>query len=314
MKKTIFRLSIVLLALFTLVTPNAVMASQPEKVDKYNPVFARDVELAKKVQVKGDKPAGKPQKPAAGAATGTLGDPILTNGNKYAIVIGISNYPGTNNDLNYCDDDAVDMIAALKQYGFTDNNIFKFIDSESASAPINATRESIISAIDALDEIDTANDEIVFFFSGHGGRGKADDFDTEVTDECIWVHDSLKLVPIWDGELAKEFSTFLATRIIFIFDSCYAGGMTDLKKDGRVIAMASGENSLSAEFATLSNGEFTHYMIEEGMYYFQADKYDHDGLLDTHDVTVEEAWDYAKLKCSYDIVVISDLFPKDLLP
>ena len=156
-----------------------------------------------------------------------------------------------------------------------------------------------------------ADDEVVFFYSGHGGRGKANDFDREVTDECIWVHDGSSLVPIWDGELAAEFSTCKSNRITFIFDSCYAGGMTDLKGNGRIVAMASTENTLSYELSDIENGEFTYWMIQLGMYLHEADKFD--SISNVFDVTVEEAWDYSKLNCKYDSVVISDGFANDLL-
>lgn len=311
MKKIIFCLSILLVMLLMLSIPSTVTASQPVKVDEHVPVFAKDVELAKKVQIKGDKGSGKPGKPTAGVATGKLGEPV--NGTKYAIVVGISNYPGTNNDLDYCDDDARDMIQALTQYGFESINIKPLIDSEGSGSLV-ATRYNIISAIEDLAPIVTADDEVVFFFSGHGGRAKANDFDNELIDECIWAHDgSSSLVPIWDGELAVLFGNYNTNRIIFIFDSCYAGGMTDLKGSGRITAMASTENSLSYELSALGNGEFTYYMIDQGMISYYADKFN-DLSIPGHDVTIEEGWDYAKLNCRYDSVTISDSFVNDLLP
>jgi metacaspase-1 len=309
MKKTNIILSSLLALLMMIGIPSFANASQTEKVDKYNPVFAKDVELAKKIQIKGEKGSGKPAKPSSQAASGILGAPV--SGNRYAIVIGISNYPGPSNDLDYCDDDAIDMGKALMQYGFKDSNIKYLIDSEQGPPTTNATRTEIISAILALDKIDTVNDEILFYFSGHGGRGKANDGDNEATDECIWAHDGTTLVPIWDGELATLFNYFVAKRIIFVFDSCYAGGMTDLAKDGRIIAMASTENSLSAEFSALSNGEFTYYMVEQGMLAYYAEKYD---SIPGYDVTIEESWDYAKLYCRYDLIIINDAFLNDLLP
>ncbi len=93
----------------------------------------------------------------------------------------------------------------------------------------------------------------------------------------------------------------------------YAGGMTDLKGTGRIVAMASTENTLSAEYASLSNGEFTYYMVDKGMIDYLADKYD-DLSDDIPDVTIEESWDYAKLFCRYDSITISDNFTNDLLP
>jgi hypothetical protein len=308
-RKLIFVISTVsLLALILFSFPAVVSAQQPLKVDNQNPVFAKDIELAKKVQIKGDKGSAKPPKATAAAASGILGQPAA--GNKYAIVIGISDYPGTANDLNYCDDDANDMIRALTDvYGFSSENIYDFIDVENSGA-VNAQRTSILSQTQTLAASITADDEIVFFYSGHGGRGKASDGDNELIDECIWVHDGSKLVPIWDGELAAAFAGYATSRIAFIFDSCYAGGMTDLKKTGRIVTMATTENSLSYELSTLANGEFTYYMIDKGMVgELAAINYTQGSY-----VTVEGAWDYAKLNCRSDSLTINDSFTGDLLP
>jgi len=289
-----------------------VYADQPIKVDKHNPVYATDVELAMKLTVadtpKGapsDKsPANKPGK-TKGSATGILGSPV--SGNRYAIIIGISDYPGTGSDLSYSDDDALDMYTALTvQYGFDATKIISLIDQD-------ATRFNIMSAIETIGSMATTNDEVVFFFSGHGGRGKANDGDNEKTDQCIWSHDGTKLVPIWDGELRAAFSQYKTSRIIFIFDSCYAGGMADdLNGNGRVIAMASTATTLSYEWSSLQNGEFTYYMIEQGMSLGQADKYD--SIPGLPDVTVEEAFDYANANRIRNTPTISDKFLNDLLP
>ena len=291
---------------------STVYADQHIKVDKHNPVYATDVELAMKITVDGtpkaapaDKPQGNKPGKTAGAATGTLGSTV--SGNRYAIIIGISDYPGTGSDLQYSDDDARDVYSALTgNYSFAAANIISLIDQ-------GATRANIISAIETIGGLATTNDEVVFFFSGHGGRGKANDGDSEATDECIWAHEGGKLVPIWDGELRDAFAGYNTSRIVFIFDSCYSGGMTDLAATGRVIAMASAENSLSYEWGGLiSNGEFTYYMIEQGMTLGLAEK--PDNTPGVTDVTVEEAFDYAKANRMRNTPTISDNFQYDLLP
>ena len=173
-----------------------------------------------------------------------------------------------------------------------------------------------MTAIEDIGKVVAENDEVVFFFSGHGGKGKAEDWDKEKIDECIWAHDGENLVPIWDGELKVAFEGYATSRIIFIFDSCYAGGMTDLKASGRVLAMATTENTVGYEVSTLENGEFTYYLVDQGMLAGLADKYDHDGddiLFEKTDVTVEEAWDYAKANCQLDKPTINDSFEDDLL-
>ncbi|MBS7635125.1 caspase family protein [Candidatus Bathyarchaeota archaeon] len=165
-----------------------------------------------------------------------------------------------------------------------------------------------------LNESADSGDEVVFFYSGHGARGKASDGDKELIDEAIVPYECTAESLIWDGDLKQMFSDFETTRIIFIFDSCYAGGMTDLKADGRIVVMACSESGLSYESSAWENGQFTYYFVDQGILLGKADIYDHDGDKETSDVVIEEAFDYAKANCQYQTPTISDSFENDLLP
>jgi len=269
------------------------------------PDQATDVEITPKISIKGPKAQGKPLKHAA---TGNLGATLT--GERYAIVIGISDYAGTENDLQYADDDAKDMVTALTTvYGFPRENIILLISDYEVN---NATRSNITKAISMLSANVKEGDEVVFFYSGHGARGKANDGDKELVDEAIVPYECTAESLIWDGQLAQMFSTFKTSRIIFIFDSCYAGGMTDLKADGRIVVMACSESGLSYEFESVQNGQFTYYFVEQGITGGKADTYDH--VENQADVTIEEAFDYAKANCKYQEPTINDLFENDLLP
>jgi hypothetical protein len=279
---------------------------QGKKPDKQKPVHATDVELVKKITIRGRPPwagGGKPKK--EGAATGVLGEEVT--GSKYAVVVGISDYPGEENDLNYSDDDALEMSVVLTDvYEFTKVTLL---------ADEDATRQAIL---DAIDDIPTDADEIVFFFSGHGASGIADDGDKERLDEAIVAHNGEDLVPIWDGELQGAFSEFTTSRIVFIFDTCLAGGMErDLAEPGRVIAMATSERGYAYESDAWHNGEFSYYFVDLGTLQGKANVHDYDGdtILEVPEqVTVEEAFDYAKTNCQYDKPTIGDEFEDDLLP
>lgn len=265
-----------------------------------------DVEITPKISINGPKARGKPP---TQAATGVLGAPPPPQEHRWAVVIGISDYAGTENDIQYADDDALDMLNALiNVYGYLSGNILLLISDYTVN---NATRDGIIAAIDWLRERETTGHEVVFFYSGHGARGIANDGDKELIDEAIVPYECTAESLIWDGNLKQMFSDFKTTRIIFIFDSCYAGGMTDLKADGRVVAMACSESGLSYESSTWQNGQFTYYFVDEGMLQGMADKYDN--LPEVPDVTVEEAFDYAKANCKYQTPTISDSFKNDLL-
>ena len=195
----------------------------------------------------------------------------------------------------------------MEKYGFRDKNIHLLTD-------MNASYDNILTAINDVKGKVASSDEVVFFFSGHGMKGIADDHDNEKTDEAIVVHNGSALVPIWDGELRDCFGNCNASRIIFIFDSCLSGGMTDLASVGRVINMACSENGVSYESAQWGggHGQFTYYFIDEGMLKGYAEKPDDTpGILD---VTVEEAFDYSSANCTMQKPVISDQFTNDLLP
>jgi uncharacterized caspase-like protein len=305
MKKLIVAILVAVLVL-VLITPVALA-----KPDMDKPLPATDVELVKKVTLHGNPGGGG--KPVRQAATGDLGEQLGTGANRYAILVGISDYPDTANDLEYCDDDAQDINEALTTlYGYNSSNIHLLLNM---NASFNATRD----AINDIKSKAVVGDEVVFFFSGHGTKGVADDGDKEKMDEAIVSHDgnpSGSFLYIWDGQLKDWFAGFNTSRIIFIFDSCLAGGMTDLQGPDRVINMACSESGVSLEGDSWQNGQFTYFFVDQGMLASKADRYDHDKdsiLPEATDVTIEEAFDYAKANCQMQKPTISDSFSDDLL-
>jgi hypothetical protein len=314
--KKLFGLFLSLVLIAALALPAVAYAASPDKPgkpDKEKPVPATNIEVVKKVTVKGKgrpiTPPGQDKKKGreGGAATGIMGQPV--SGSRYAVIVGISDYPGVDDDLRYCDDDASEMAQALKTvYGFNDANVNLIINS-------GATRSAILTAI---EDVPLNAGEIVFFFSGHGLKGIAEDGDKERMDEGICVWGESEMTYIWDGELKAAFSGFSTSRIIFVFDSCLCGGMKkDLEEPGRVIDMATTENSLSIESDALQNGEFSYYFVDDGILQGKANVHDYDnddGLEEPEQVTVEEAFDYAKANCGYDRPTIGDEFDDDLLP
>ena len=303
-------LSVLLVALLVLtISPPAVLA----KSDGPGQVNATDVQIVKKITLHG--PAAKGGKTVPTAATGILGDRLSNNTKKYAIVIGINDYPGTGSDLQYTVADAREMTnVTLNTYKF--DNVIELTNT-------NATKTAIYNAIRAVKQSAGPGDEVVFFFSGHGAKGKADDGDKNNVDQAIVVQEvvqgTLQFAFIWDGELVQWFSDFKAKRIVFVFDSCLAGGMSVLKAPERVVCMASTINSMSLEGAAWGggHGQFTYYFAEAGIESGLAGKYDYNGdgiLYQAKDVSVEEAFDYAKANCKSQTPTIADGFDKDLLP
>ena len=83
----------------------------------------------------------------------------------YAILCGVSDYPGSDNDLQYCDDDVNDLYSFVQsEFCIPEENIIRLIDSES-------TKDGIAQAINNVSNVMDENDMLFFFYSGHGSAG-----------------------------------------------------------------------------------------------------------------------------------------------
>ena len=162
----------------------------------------------------------------------------MTKGGKYALVIGISDYAGTANDLQYCDDDANDWKAVLQADGYT---VTTLIDGV-------ATKAAIESAINTLASESVAGNTIAFCYSGHGSKGN------------IISADLYYISYTW---FKTKFASVTSTKMMFCFDACQIGYMSALSATGRVIALASSKTTYSYDGdATMKNGVFTYYQMK----------------------------------------------------
>ncbi len=158
---------------------------------------------------------------------------------KYALVIGISDYEGTVNDLQYCDDDARDWIAYLQTQGY---QVTSLIDGVATEAAFSA-------AVGDLAALSVAGNEIVFAYSGHGSKGNM------ISADLHYMSDD------WFGAM---FADATSTAMFFSFDACQIGDFaTVLRADGRVIACGSDAHHFSYDgTAEMQNGVFTYYQME----------------------------------------------------
>lgn len=229
---------------------------------------------------------------------------------KIALLVGINDYQGDQNDLRYCVNDVMDLKQALvEKYGFSEGEILLLTDGE-------ATYANILSSLDWLKNNSGSGSTVVFYFSGHGSRSSSDrDGDGEKIDECIVASDFGFL---WDGFLSEKLKGISASQIWLGFDSCYSGGMVDatqdlgLKGEGIVNTMACKANQLSGESSSIGNGFFTYLLVDQAIL---SGKGDANGDVS---VSIEEAFNYAQANIKRytrpQTPVISDGIPGDLIP
>lgn len=135
--------------------------------------------------------------------------------NRYALCIGINDYPGTNSDLAGCVNDANDWAAALVARKF---HVDQLLDSAATGVAI---RSEIAATVDRAME----GDIVVIQFSGHGSFVPDEDGDEpDGTDECLCPHDIQKNGPITDDELFELYSRRKpGVQFVMISDSCHSG-------------------------------------------------------------------------------------------
>jgi hypothetical protein len=147
---------------------------------------------------------------------------------RYALLVGISKYPGTGNDLWGPREDAERMARLLvERYGYQPDDVLVLTDAD-------ATREQIAEAF--LRHLGQAGPEgtALFYFSGHGfpmlgneGIGEPLDPEPDGRDEAIAVWDATGVgTYLLDDELGGLIQRLRTRRTLIILDACYSGDGT----------------------------------------------------------------------------------------
>lgn len=191
----------------------------------------------------------------------TSGDPNPNPANKYAYVIGISDYEGTANDLQFCDDDAVAMRSWLISEGF---NVRMDVDQ-------NASADNIVAGLQWLIDNAEPGDEIAFCYSGHGMKS---------TEGSAIISADLYYIP--HGYVMSYFNAANCTKKLVTIDACVIGGFHEDVVEGTFMATASDRRN-SYDAPDLNHGAWTYYWLygadDEGLIYAEdAAPYAEDGM------------------------------------
>lgn len=251
--------------------------------------------------------------------------PQLASSAYRAVIVGIADYPGYWNDLNYTDDDAIEMRAMLLSYSsiWSSGNIQLLLDSQ-------ATRQNILNALVNMFNAGSSGDTFLYFHSSHGNytSDQSPYDESDGYDETLVCYDTELL----DDTLASYIQQYMPSgaRFVMLVDTCHSGGMIDgskqeewqvrtfhkpenplqcplkpddgLEKDIKkaidaknakdpgnisncVIVTACRADEYSYEYPALAHGVFSYYLLQ-GLDDLTADSNNN------NDVSAEESYDY----------------------
>ena len=176
--------------------------------------------------------------------------PLTGQAKIYLLSIGISDYPGTQNDLRLPHNDAAAM-----QWLYKENKHAQVCLLMNDKAKV----ATIKKALQKMAAIATPNDIVVMFFSGHGIKGGFVCY-----DGFLYYNDIYSAIASCKSKNKMVFA-----------DACYSGAMRQGKRNAKVKSnvnktsnvmffFSCRSNELSIETSKMTNGFFT-YALQHGL-------------------------------------------------
>lgn len=171
-------------------------------------------------------------------------------GRTLALSVGISDYGGRASDLDNTAEDARALERVLlRRVGVAPADSVLLVDDEATVGRFRASLAALAGRM-------TAADQLVLFFSGHGGRVRRSSYqaaDPDGVDETLSFYDA----DLTDDELAAALDS-VPGRILVILDSCFSGGFAKdvISAPGRMGIFSSEEDVTSQVASKFRAGGF----------------------------------------------------------
>ncbi|MGH9938517.1 MAG: caspase family protein, partial [Blastocatellia bacterium] len=145
------------------------------------------------------------------------------NPNQWALLIGVSNYPGEIQDLRFASADARSIKELLiSSAGFVEDHIRLL--TEDGVGEAKATKQNIFAAVDQyLAPRVQPGHEIIIFLAGHGvvrGLGPQAKSYLLPADTDAQTKESLERTSVDLEELSRKLSSLKASQFTVFFDAC----------------------------------------------------------------------------------------------
>ena len=209
----------------------------------------------------------------------------LATSEKYALLVGINDYPNDISPLRYCVADVVAFRDALVNVaGFEKDNVYLMTDQMDGQ--MQPTNINIVKRLDILSQRIKADDTLVFYFSGHGIVNDGSSFLLAVNSDTS-TQNTLELSAVPLDRVSKILSSVKAQQLLTVIDACRNNPetgrsgedniLTDDFSKGFKIRRSSGSNGQPSVSATLyacnvgerayewsekGHGVFSYYLLE----------------------------------------------------
>ncbi len=184
---------------------------------------------------------------AAGPAPTFAPATVRADGEVFALLIGIDDYPGRRSDLRSAVADVDTIEAALSAFGVPPGNRMVLRDGQ-------ATRPAVVDAVRSLVAQGGPGATYVLGYAGHARKL---DHDTE----ALVLADGERLL---DRDLASLLAPATTQRMWVLLASCFAGGFTEVLAPGRMLTGAAAARDLAWEDPALNASYLVHYLVREG--------------------------------------------------
>lgn len=176
----------------------------------------------------------------------------------FAVMVGVSDYGGTANNLDNTDQDALQLAEQLQRDGSLNGASVTLINSEATVAGVRGAFQRVAAEAGP-------DDTFLFFFSGHGGQNETSvsGLEPDGVSETIVMRDG----QISDEELGDLFGTLRTRLSLLILDSCFSGGFARnvVDRPGVMGLFSSEEDLTSAVADKFRAGGYLSHFVREGM-------------------------------------------------
>ena len=194
---------------------------------------------------------------------------------KWALVVGISQFQDSSMNLQYPAKDATDFYNYLINEGHFAKDHVRLLLNE------NATRENVLSQVGDkwLPRVVAPDDLVVIYISSHGSPSSMDVVGANYVVAHNTDRDQLYATGIPMNEFAQMIQQRVHTdRVVLILDACHSGAAKTSEKglirhhnfnaesiplgSGQLVICSSAPDQVSWESKRYANGVFTHHLID----------------------------------------------------